>query len=320
VLSCLIAKWLCRACRAVRPAVDIDEIGGSTPALDLMDVYSVNQNTRNTITIWITPDVLSHSLIGYGVGPPVSSLALDTGKDPIQHDFVSQLGSRLEAAGQQVNYLEIGVAVLKGVHTQSGFFHNSTITSFDIEDPNPIIERLWNDKTTLDSWAASPFRKQHGRTQDYVNQYRGPNSNTLYYVAGDAFDNPSYEHMKSNIIAQHGPMNLILSDAYHTGEGVTTEVDMLISNGIIENGKDFAMVWDDCGDDIYDSFQQTIAPKLRSLFAGQATCMGQFTIPGWVGQNEFSHSTCVFTTLDLSGPSLGASQTWRPTAPDITCS
>lgn len=317
----------------MRPAANlIDEMGGSSPAMDLLDVYKLNQNTRNAISYWITQEVLDQSLVNYGLGPPVASLALDTGKDPIQHDFVSQLGSRLQAAGQQVNYLEIGVSVLKGIHTQSGFFHNSTITAFDVEDPNTIIERLWDDKTTIDSWAASPLRAEHGRAQDYVNQYRGPNSNTLYYVAGNAFDKPSYERIKSNVVAKHGPMNLILSDAWHTGESVSTEINMLIEEGIIDTGNDFAMVWDDCGGDIqrkkdiYTSFQEAIAPKLHALFAGHGvgakrpTCMGRFTIPGWVGQNEFSHSTCVFTTLDLSGPSLGASETWTPMDPVITCS
>lgn len=292
---------------------------------DLMDVFQENEKTRNAVKKWITPEVLSSSVYNYGITPGwitpdhTDILGQET-SGPIQHDFVSQLGARISNSGQQVNYLEVGVSVLKCIHTQSNFFHNSVISAFDIEDPNPIIEGRWGGKKQVDSWPVSSNRQQHGRTQDYINQYNGPNSNTIYYHAGDAFDIPSYEHFSKTIVAQHGPVNLVLSDGMHTGSAVGTEVENLISHGIIQPGKNFAMVWDDCGGGIHDTVFQKNFPRLRSLFAGQATCSGKFNIPGWVGQNEYSHDTCVFTTLDLSGPSLGASKTWIAKDSDVTCS
>lgn len=292
-------------------------------APDLMDVYAENDKTRNEVKAWITPEVLGTALFNYGITPrwtePNDILAKET-LGPIQHDFLSQLGAQISSNGQQVNYLEIGVSVLKSIHTQSNFFHNGIISSLDIEDPNPVIEGRWADKKQVDSWLVSPTRKAHGRAQDYINQYSGPNSNTLYYQAGDAFDKASYEHFKKTVVAQHGPVNLVLSDGLHTGQAVATEVEMLISHGIIKPGVSFAMVWDDCSSGLHDAVFKKNFPKLRALFAGQATCSGKLSIPGWVGQNEFSHNTCVFTTLDLSGPHLGVSKTWIAKDSDVTCS
>jgi hypothetical protein len=290
-------------------------------APDLLVVFQHNQRTRNAIKSWITSETLNASVGNYGLGPPVESLAKDTGKDPIQHDFVSQLGARLEASGQMVRYLEIGVSVLKSIHTQSHFFRNAVVTSLDIEDPNPTIESLWKSKTVVDEWDADSFRALHNRKDDYIRKYKGPNNNTMYYAAGDAYSDVTYDHLRKTVVAKHGPMNIVLSDAYHTASSVTSEVDKLLSYGIIVPGKDFALVWDDCEDrwdGIYSAMTQ-IFRRLRFEFRGQSTCSGKFTIPGWVGRNEGSHGTCIFSTMDLSGPHLQASQVWNAKDSSVTC-
>merc|ERR1712107_256751 len=136
----------------------------------------------------------------------------------------------------------------------------------------------------------------------------------------------SYEHLKKEIIGRHGPFNLVLSDGLHTPDAVENETSMLIAKELIQPGQEFAMVWDDCGNVVdnelaYNEIRDVVVkknfPKLRSLFANQHVCTGRFVIPGWVGQNEFSHGTCVFTTLDISGPNLGASAAWMPQDSDV---
>jgi len=264
---------------------------------------------------------LAGSIDNYGLGPPVASLAKDTGKDPIQHDFISQLGARLEAEGETVRYLEVGVSVLKSIHIQSNFFHNAIVVAADIEDPNPIIENKWEHKNVVDQWEVDDYRGSHKRQHDYINKYSGPNGNTLYYTAGDAYSGVTYDHLRKTIVDTHGPMNLVLSDAYHTADSVTGEVKDLLAYGIIVPGKPFTLVWDDCDDEwdgIYSVMPQ-IFRTLRHEFAGQATCSGRFTMPGWVGQNEGAHRTCVFSTMDLSGASLQASKTWVAAESDVTC-
>merc|ERR1719440_154369 len=71
--------------------------GSHSNAPDLMDVLAENEKTRNAMKTWMTPEILHGALFNYGLGPPISSLAKETGKDPIQHDFISQLGARLSA-------------------------------------------------------------------------------------------------------------------------------------------------------------------------------------------------------------------------------
>lgn len=298
---------------------------------DIWDAWKNNQATRNAVKRWITRDVMDKSIFSYGIGYDFTTtkLVADTGPSPIQHDFISQLGARMERQGRKVRYMEIGVSVLKGIHTQLHFFRNATVTAFDIEDPNPTIEGLWQNKTVLRSWSTedmlphnmTDIRRSKGRVKDFVNSYKGPLGNSIYYVAGNTFNMATWRNLKDVVVAQSGPPNLILSDALHTGPSVLNEVVNLISNGIVQNqsGEDFSMIWDDCGKDILSTFRAHIVGKLHQVFQGRAVCFGDFVIPGWAGKNEHAHRTCVFSTQNLSGPHLGASATWVPEKNNVTC-
>merc|ERR1712050_217023 len=97
----------------------------------------------------------------------------------------------------------------------------------------------------------------------------------------------------------------VLIDGLHTGDAVKFELDHLTSKGIIRNEddmQDFAVVWDDCDEGGIKSvvFDDSF-PKLHQMFAGRSVCSGRFFIPGWIGNKEAPHGTCVFTTLDLLG-------------------
>merc|ERR1712226_1462598 len=88
----------------------------------------------------------------------------------------------------------------------------------------------------------------------------------------------------------------------HSASAVIAEINGMIEREIIANqpGKEFAMIWDDCGGQIARAgFDAYIVPKLRNLFAGRKTCAAHFAINGWIGVNEHMHGTCVFTTLCL---------------------
>merc|ERR1711874_696525 len=111
---------------------------------------------------------------------------------------------------------------------------------------------------------------------------------------------------------------------YHTGEFVKIELGNLVNRDIIGFDKDFAVIWDDCDHDIKDAVFKDSFPKLfkqakDKMPADKKACWGAFSIPGWVGNNEAAHSTCVFSTLDLSGDHLGASGDWKPDQADISC-
>merc|ERR1712050_81623 len=156
----------------------------------------------------------------------------------------------------------------------------------------------------------------------YVAHYNGPHSNNIFYVTGDSRNTKTWDHMAKQVTTPRGPMNLVLIDGWHTGEFVKTELDSLANNGIIGNegrDKDFAVIWDDCETDIKDAVFQDSFPKLYQMFVGRQVCSGSFLIHGWVGEQEKKHSTCVFTTLNIGGAHLEASDTWTPERPEILC-
>merc|ERR1711990_1136213 len=108
-------------------------------------------------------------------------------------------------------------------------------------------------------------------------------------------------------------MNLVLRGG-HTQrapqpEAMITEMELLLSRGIIRNmpDEDFAMVWDDCwSGGMRETILDKVVPHLSDVFRGRRQCSGSFYIPGSVGKHKINHATCVFSTLDLSGPHLGA--------------
>jgi hypothetical protein len=250
-------------------------------------------------------------------------LSKDVGPFPIQHDFISQLGARTQAHGKRLKYLEIGVSVLKGIHTQINFFKDAVVVAWDIEDPNPTIASHWANPATIDSWKTSRNKKK--KHADFINRYDGPSGNAIYYVAGSAYDQHTFDHVSQTVVGAEGPLNLILSDAAHDEGAVLKEVQRLLSNRMIANqqGDVFTMVWDDCGHGTYNSIEvmvkNTIFPMLRKEFPTRTVCYGSFKIRGWAGVNEGGHGTCVFSTMDLSGPHLGASKTWTAEENDVKC-
>lgn len=303
--------------------------GVSRASLDLCDIWAFNQVSRNAVRHWISPETITDSIYYYGLRTServFEKLPLDTGGTPIQHDLITQFGARMQAKGQRVRYLEIGVSVLKCVHTQLHFLEGASVVALDIEEPNPLIEGLWRGKKRLDTWNVASFVSQAGRrTSNYMNYYEGPNSNSLYYVAGDAFDMATYDHLRDVMLPREGPLNLILSDGFHEGEALLAEAEGLISRGLLANTRtdeeenDFTMVWDDCDRDLRRAMMDTVLPRLRSEFAGRSVCVGLVVMPGWIGRNEPHHSTCIFSTLDISGPHLQASRLWEAIYTDVKC-
>lgn len=302
------------------------------PALE--EITAHNQQTRNSIKQWVTDEDIDGSIFGYGLTSDPKGFAPNTAKDtgdaPIQHDFISQLGARIAEAGEPIRYMEIGVSVLKGMHTQANFFKDAQITAVDIEDPNPSIANFWKNEQVLSEWTDSKMpdgqpdmRRTSGRAKDVIKRWDGPQGNVIHYVVGDAFNAHTYGHLKSEIIDKNGPMNLVVSDGCHTGAAVTAEAENLLGLGIIkgDKAKEFSMVWDDCGGEIAEAVQGGIFARLREEFGKERKlCMGAFSIPGWIGQLEGSHRTCVFSTADLSGEHLGASNTWVADGNEIQCS
>jgi len=206
--------------------VRVSDVGsendGTGRNVTLEAVVAESNRIRENITHWVALADVKDSVYGYGMSEDpfgfMKKVDANTGALPLQHDFVTHLGSRLAANGQTIRFMEIGVSVLKSVHVKANFFTGADITAVDIEDPNPTIERLWKDKAFVETWTESSMgsgdmRLGHkGRTNMYVARYDGPRSNTIFYVTGDSRNSATWRHLAKNIAQPRGPMNLILSD------------------------------------------------------------------------------------------------------------
>lgn len=178
----------------------------------------------------------------------------------------------------------------------------------------------------------------------YLLQYDGPKGNNIFYMTGDVFNKVTWTKLQKEVVARQGAMDLIFSDAFHSADAVVEEIDNMIQYGII-NGtesahKDFAMIWDDCTERslIQESFHRQIVPKLAQEFRGRRYCAGHFLVAGmhaiapkqsnpqscvgWHPDGDCvtrMKDTCIFTTLDISGPGLGASTQWKAMDAKVKC-
>eukprot|EP00928_Gymnodinium_smaydae_P013816 TRINITY_DN15012_c0_g3_i1.p1 TRINITY_DN15012_c0_g3~~TRINITY_DN15012_c0_g3_i1.p1 ORF type:complete len:660 (+),score=82.43 TRINITY_DN15012_c0_g3_i1:209-1981(+) len=299
------------------PVMETPTVSGEPTREALVQIGKYNRIQRNHIKSWASREAIQASIFGYGMTDNpygfVEIVNRDVGSEPIQHDVISLLGACTQAAGERVRYMEVGVSVLKNIHTQSMFLQNAFITAVDIEDPNPTIESRWTDKEVVERWSEldmpTPYNKDMRRNAteprpfDYVNRYKGPRGNTMYYATGDAFNKKTWVHLRSAIVDKEGPMNLVLSDGLHIAQAVLAEADGLFLREIIkeEPGKPFSMVWDDCETQsgIQGAVLTNIIPRLRREFEDRRVCYGWFEIGGWTGVHEKLHPTCIFTTFDV---------------------
>ena len=95
------------------------------------------------------------------------------GAYPIEHDLVSLAAEYVHRQTGFLNYLEIGVSVLKNVDTQV-HFHHATVTAFDIEDPNWTRAKHWG-KPRVVSQARTPganAARSKKRAFDHLYEWR----------------------------------------------------------------------------------------------------------------------------------------------------
>ena len=96
---------------------------------------------------WLEPQLLATSIFAYGLTLNPRSFLPKVGKPvgphPIEHDLLCYLAARVHAKASRLEYLEIGVSVLKSFDTQLHFHNFANFTALDIEDPNWTRARRW---------------------------------------------------------------------------------------------------------------------------------------------------------------------------------
>jgi hypothetical protein len=316
------------------PAAEVPPHSGGLSA-SLRTIFEQNERHRESVALpfrfprggrgpgWISDNVFKGRVLEYGLSRRpqrwIGLLHQPSGPHAVQADLVTWLAHQLKTKQKRANndhpiqYLELGVATLKCFDTQVQAISNATLTAFDIEDPNWTRAALWGPSSKVATWPADAIRHAHGRNDSYLQWWpSAPNGNSVYYVSGSLFEEESWKAFRHR--REHdglGDMELILSDAVHSPQGVVIEVEKLLKHGLVFSGKSpqpFAMVWDDCGywpatGNIFDAVQTKVIPQLisaarekhpRTSFWSAAMFIG-----GLYGKNEVRHPTCLLTNLDV---------------------
>ena len=172
---------------------------------------------------------------------------------------------------KNINYVEIGVSVLKNFYQISNSVELSTLYAFDINDINPSIAK--NFKLTNEN--------QNIKSYNYK-------SNKIHYYKGDVFNHDDLKSFSKLV----DKANIIFSDANHSPEGVLSEFDFLIKNILDDN---FLIYYDDLNKNIENAFNY-IVKDLGSKYPKINVC--SFLINGWLGQNEKMHRNGFITNTD----------------------
>jgi len=268
---------------------------------------------------WITEANIERSVFDYGMSR--TPLAMRTrligneGDSPLQHDMISWLGLQT-AAMAPLEYLEIGVSVLKGVSTQLHAWRNATVTAFDVEDPNPTQASHWGEPEFVAQWPLSgprnkdQYKKPSGvtvrpsefLTNDSVRHWpatAATRHNRVYYVASDATDPTGWTRMAA-VRAERGlrPFNLIFSDGLHTPGALVTEFRQFKRAGMLATPHEgpLTVIWDDCGYALWQSVNKHVDEFARAI-GRERLCFATFQIPGWTGTKDGSQTTCILSSL-----------------------
>ena len=271
---------------------------------------------------WIMDKDIDTSIFGYGMTRAPysfrSKLVVDEGSDPIAHDLISWLGLQTQATAP-IQYLEIGVSVLKCISTQVHAWRGATITAFDVEDPNPTQAKRWGEPNELKSWtlsglrAAESYKRPDGKTVhpstflEHDKILNWPSSadtheNDIYYVASDATNATGWHELALAHKAKgKPPFNLVLSDGLHTAGALAFELRHMQKQGFLAHSAEgpVSVIWDDCD----HALQRTVSSGVASVAAAlgrKDLCFVRFNILGWAGVNEKPHPTCLLTSIKPS--------------------
>ena len=150
----------------------------------LEEVYWTNERFRAQVaasfaaggTGWLDPRQLNTSVFNYGLTRNplayVVRTAKPVGAKPIEHDLLTYLASRVHASTGRLDYLEIGVSVLKSFDTQVHYHSNASFTALDVEEPNWMRAARWGQASSAQSRPSSGIRKTKGRTLDHLYEWR----------------------------------------------------------------------------------------------------------------------------------------------------
>jgi len=272
-----------RQSRLVRRIAYAIERPGMTAALDvdpgiLREVKSANRAFLASVPQWIEDSDYQNSIFNYGLAASVRDYLNDPMTDETTYsDLISTLA---KCAGSSLRYLELGVSVGKNFAQVMHSAHGAQLTGFDIENVNPTLEKMLTKVGSVE-WATMEGSKR--KTSSTLTSYtHAANSNQVRYLAGDIFDDNSWERLRG------GSFNMIFSDAFHSAEALLKEWEMIKKTDILSRDG-FVMLWDDLGSRAMRFAYYRIVEELRRAQKRGAVSAGIRMYRGWLGRRGPYH-------------------------------
>lgn len=164
-----------------------------------------------------------------------------------------------------VNYLEIGVSVLKNYLQINNGIKNSKLVAFDINEINPRFSNIEDMQL---------------------------NNNILNYYKGSVLD---ISDTSKFINLYPDKFDFIFSDALHTPQAIRAEYNLIIKKCLSEN---FILYYDDLD---FEGLEDEFFRIKKEIQEDRKTTINCYTfyIYGWIGTKEKLHKNGIITNVDL---------------------
>ena len=229
---------------------------------ELFKIITKNRHYLKTINKFL-PEV-HYSQNDYGVQRRIyNDLEKEIVRLPTYSDFLIFLINELFK--KNINYLEIGVSVLKNYLQINNGISDSNIVGFDLNEINPNFKNL-----------------------DKIQK----NNNNLIYFKGSVLNKDDTKIFNEFFVEK---FDLIFSDALHEPEAIRSEFELIIKNNLKEK---FLIYYDDLD---FAGIEEEIGKIRKDLenHTDQKINFYTLKIYGWIGQNEKLHKNGILTTYDL---------------------
>ena len=230
---------------------------------DLEEIIDINRQYLSEIDNFLPEDVYKKN--DYGIQRRIyEELDKEIVKYPTYSDLMIYI-MKLIHGSQNINYLEIGVSVLKNYLQINNAINNSYIYAYDINSINPNFSDL----------------KSISR-----------NNNKLSYFKGSVLSPEDSQKFK---LEANKDFDFIFSDALHTPEGIKSEYKLIIKESLSE---DFIIYYDDLDfpgieDEVYSICEDLESDVDKKIY------FYSFSIYGWIGNHEKTHKNGIITSYNL---------------------
>ena len=253
--------------------------------VQISPIISRNRTTLSSVPHWIDPKVYEDSIFQYGL--PSELIPLIDRPLNSETTYTDAICFLMTQLSQPVRYLELGVSVGKNFFQVASFLSNSSVTGFDIEEINPILEARLSGKTVDSRWATATasMKKAESSLTSYT-----LGTNRVRYLSGDIFDENSWARLAGE------KFNVVFSDAFHSPEALRFEYEMIKRYKLLDSGQ-FIMMWDDLGDDMTVEFLRIF----RDMQAAHGLSKGNLALNsyrGWMGEYVRKHMIGIIHRLD----------------------